>query len=186
MGQVGQIGGYEETAECRQTETRFTRGESVEQRPQAVPTVVMPIERCVPGAALAKAAYGVAVPIGLSGGVCCIRDVQEAAILGGETGRSTGRRDAEAPRNRLAGLACRSGGRHADRCLPDSRESPCQAQEGPPRRQAGAFPSQRSRRCVHAHASARASNRMGPCQRCQACCCESTAKARRNRRRALR
>ena len=45
---------------------------------------VMPIERSVPGAPLAQAAHGVALPIGLSRGVRRIRGVQETTILGGE------------------------------------------------------------------------------------------------------
>ena len=65
-------------------ETRLAFGEGVEKRPQAVPGIVMPIERGVPGAPLAQAAHSVALPVGLSRGVRRIRGVQETTILGGE------------------------------------------------------------------------------------------------------
>ena len=83
-GQVGEVQGGEEPAERRQPKTRLALGKGGEQRPQALPGIVVPIERGIPGAPLAQAAHGVAVPVGLSRGVRRIRDVQQVPVLGSE------------------------------------------------------------------------------------------------------
>ena len=123
-GQVGEVQRDEDSAERRQAETRLALGKGVEQRPQALPGIVVPIERGIPGAPLAQAAHGVAVPVGLSRGVRRIRGVQETTILGGE---QEDQPVDEAQQFLVIGLPCQLAGygaHRADRRLPGSRETP--------------------------------------------------------------
>ena len=76
--------GSEEPTERRQAETRLACSDGIERCPQACPRVVVSVECGIPDAPLAQAAHRVAVPVGILSGMRRVRDVQEAAVLGGK------------------------------------------------------------------------------------------------------